>query len=227
MRFLNSRYANTYTQTPTRSMDRSTFIQKTYQFFAASMLSGAAGAYAGMSMIGFIQQYFIGLVILEFVLLFAVMFTKKMAGLNMMLLFAFTFVSGLTLVPLLSMALAMSGGAGIIANAFATTSAIFAALSVYAMKTKTDFSSWGKPLLIAMVVIIISSLVNAFVFHSPLVHIAINAVFLLVLSGMVLFDTQNIIRGAYETPVQGAIALYLDFLNMFIIILQFFMGSRD
>jgi modulator of FtsH protease len=108
----------------------------------------------------------------------------------------------------------MSGGGAIIGNAFAMTSVIFGAMSFFAIKTTRDFSGYGKPLMIALFVIIGFSLVNLFL-GSPLLSIIISAVVVLLFSVLVVYDTQNIIRGAYETPIDGAIALYLDFLNIF------------
>jgi modulator of FtsH protease len=87
-------------------------------------------------------------------------------------------------------------------------------MSFYAIKTTKDFSGYGKPLMIALFVIIGFSLVNLFL-GSPLLSIIISAVVVLLFSVLVVYDTQNIIRGAYETPIDGAIALYLDFLNIF------------
>ena len=62
-----------------------------------------------------------------------------------------------------------------------------------------------------------------------MIFLIIQAAFLLVISVMVIFDTQNVISGAYETPMDGAIALYLDFFNLFITLLQLFgiFGSSD
>jgi modulator of FtsH protease len=116
----------------------------------------------------------------------------------------------------------MSGGGALVANAFITTSVIFGSLSIYAMNSKSDFSSWGKPLMIALVIVIVSMLLNAFVFHNPMMHVFMLGGIVLLMSGFVLYDTQNIIKGAYQTPIEGAFALYLNFFNMFSAILQMF-----
>ena len=108
------------------------------------------------------------------------------------------------------------------------TAAIFGVMSFYAIKTTKDFTSYGKPLMIALFVIIGFSILNIFL-GSPLISIILSAVIVLVFSVLVVFDTQNIMRGAYETPIDGAIALYLDFLNIFTALLQLFgiFGSDD
>ena len=204
------------------------FIKQTYQLFAASLLAASAGAYVGIGMAKAITSWYWGLVILEFVFLFGLYAFKRKAGINMILLFGFTFVSGLTIVPLLSHTLGMPGGASIVANAFILTTVAFGGLSVFAMNTKRDFSTMGKMLFITLIVIVVAGIINIF-FHSPILQLAIAGISSILFSAFILYDTQNIIRGAYETPIEGAIALYLDFLNLFISLLQILgiFGSRD
>ena len=195
------------------------FIKQTYQLFAASLLAASAGSYVGMGMAGVITSWFWGLVILEFALLFGLYAAKKKAGLNLILLFGFTFVSGLTLAPLLTNILGLAGGASIIANAFMLTTVAFGGLSMFAMNTKRDFTVMGKMLFIALIVIIAASLINIFL-GSPIMQLVIASVSSILFSAFILYDTQKIIKGHYETPIEGAIALYLDFLNLFVSLLQ-------
>jgi modulator of FtsH protease len=138
-----------------------------------------------------------------------------------MVMFGFVFMTGLMLAPLLSRTLGMSGGGTIVGNAFAMTSLIFGAMSFYAIKTTKDFSGYGKPLMIAMIVILVFSVINIFM-GSPLMAVVISGAVVILFSIMVTYDTQNIIKGAYETPIDGAIALYLDFLNIFTSLLHLF-----
>lgn len=204
------------------------FIKQTYQLFAASLLAASAGAYVGIGMASTIASWYWGLVILEFVFLFGLYAAKRKAGLNMLLLFGFTFLSGLTLAPLLSNILGIKGGASIVANAFILTTVAFGGLSVFAMNTKRDFSSMGKMLFITLIVVVVAGLINIF-FHSPILQLVIASVSSILFSAFILYDTQNIIKGAYETPIEGAIALYLDFLNLFVSLLQILgiFGSKE
>ncbi|CAA6802732.1 MAG: Arginine/ornithine antiporter ArcD [uncultured Campylobacterales bacterium] len=209
--------------------NRAAFIAKTYQLFGASLLAGAAGAYVGLDIAATIAQYqwfiFIPWVLFA---MFGMRMVADKPGINLIALFIFAFVGGLVIAPMLSMYVQM-GKTNIIANAFASTAVLFGGLSVYAMKTKTDFSSWGKPLVVAFILTFVISLVNAFIFKSPILFIGLQAVWLMVISGLVLFDTQNIIRGLYRTPVEAALSLYINFFNMFITLLQIFgfMGGDD
>lgn len=198
-----------------------TFVKDTYKLFAASMMAGAVGAYVGVPLAGIIQSNFILLFVLEIGLLIGLHFVKHKPGINLAVMFGFVFMTGLMLAPLLARTLGMSGGASIIGNAFAMTSVVFGAMSFYAIKTTKDFTSYGKPLMIAMFVIIGFSILNLFL-HNPWMAVAISGVVVLLFSIMVIFDTQNIMNGNYDTPIDGALALYLDFLNIFTALLQLF-----
>jgi modulator of FtsH protease len=204
------------------------FVKETYKLFAASMMAGAVGAYVGVPFAGAIAAWFIPLFILEIGLLIGLHFVKHKPGINLMVMFGFVFMTGLMLAPLLSHTLGMSGGGAIIGNAFAMTSVVFGAMSFFAIKTKQDFTSYGKPLMIALFVVIGFSIVNMFL-GNPMLSVIISGAVVFLFSILVIYDTQNIMRGAYETPIDGAIALYLDFLNIFTALLQLFgiFGNDD
>ena len=199
------------------------FVKETYKLFAASMVAGAAGAYAGMPFAGVVAANY-WLIAIPWMLfgMFGLQMVKNKPGINMIALFAFTFASGVIVTPLLTHILGMSGGAQIVGNAFMMTAALFGGLSLFAIKSAKDFTTWTKPVVIAFFIILAVSLINVFFLKSPLLYVAIEAIFLVVISIMVLIDTQNVISGAYETPMDGAIALYLDFFNMFVTLLQLF-----
>ncbi|MEN8147406.1 MAG: Bax inhibitor-1/YccA family protein [Campylobacterota bacterium] len=204
------------------------FVKETYKLFAASLMAGAVGAYVGIPMASAIHAWFIPLMILEFALLFGLFAVKRKPGINLVVMFSFVFMTGLMIAPLLSHTLAMNGGASIVGNAFAMTSVIVASMSYFAIKTKADLSSYGKPLMIALFVVIGFSIVNLFL-GSPMLAVLISAAVVFLFSILVVYDTQNIMNGAYETPIDGAIALYLDFLNIFTALLHLLgiFGSDD
>ena len=196
------------------------FIKQTYQLLAASMIAAAAGAYVTMPFAETVMQFkwiIFGAELL--ILFFGLSMSKGKPGLNLTMLFAFTFLTGVSLVPLLASLIGMGQGA-MIGNAFLMTSVLFGALSMFAINSKSDFSSWGKPLFITLIVVIVASLVNYFILQSPLMHIVITAGILLLFSIFTIYDTQNIANGAYDSPVDAAVSLYIDFLNMFTAMLQ-------
>jgi len=196
------------------------FMKQTYQLMAASMIAAAAGAYVTMPFAETVMQFkwiIFGAELL--ILFFGLRMTRGHAGANLAMLFTFTFLTGVSLVPLLASLIGMGQGA-MIGNAFLMTSVLFGALSLFAINSKSDFSSWGKPLFITLIVVIIASLVNYFILQSPLMHIVITAGILLLFSIFTIYDTQNIANGAYDSPVDAAVSLYIDFLNMFTAMLQ-------
>ena len=77
----------------------------------------------------------------------------------------------------------------------------------------------GKMLLIAVIILIVGSISNIFI-GSPILQLGIAMVGALVFSAFILYDTQQIIKGGFSTPIEASIALYLDFLNLFISLLQ-------
>lgn len=201
-----------------QSYSISTFIKQTYQLFALSLLSASLGAYLGLGIATTVKAWFWGLVILEFVFLIGLYMTKKKPVVNYLMFFLFTFVSGLTLTPILSHFIGQNNGQ-IVVNAFILTTVAFGSLSVFAMNTKKDFSTMGKVLMITLIVVIVASLLNLFL-HSSIFQLVIASISSILFSFFILYDTQNIIKGNYETPIEGAIALYLDFLNLFVNLLQ-------
>jgi len=205
------------------------FMKKTYQLLAASMLAAAAGAFVTLPYAETVMQYRLIIFGFELFMLFIGLgMTRNKPGLNLAALFVFTFVTGVSLVPMLATLIGMGNGA-VIGNAFLMTSVLFGALSLFAINSKTDFSSWGKPLFITLIVVIVASLVNAFILQSPIMHVLMSAGILLLFGMFTIYDTQNIANGAYDSPVDAAVSLYLDFLNMFTSLLSLLgiFGSDD
>ncbi len=186
------------------------FMKRTYQLLAASMLAAAVGAFVTMPYSSAVIQYrwfIFGAELL--ILFFGLGMSKGKPGLNLFMLFAFTFLTGVSLVPLLSFLIGRGSG-GTIGTAFLMTAVLFGSLSIFAINSKQDFSNWGKPLFIVMIVVIIASFVNYFIMNSPIMHIIITVAILLLFSLFTIYDTQNIANGAYDSEVDAAVSLYLD-----------------
>jgi FtsH-binding integral membrane protein len=123
---------------------------------------------------------------------------------------------------------------GSIARVFFVTAAAFGGLSLYGYTTKKDLSGWGSFLIMGVIGIIIAMVVNIFVASSAL-QFAISVIGVLVFAGLTAYDTQQIKETYYaadselvagQKAIIGALNLYLDFLNMFLFLLQLF-GNRD
>ncbi len=221
-------YAN-YTTDTAKEQELSSvgFMKKTYQLLAASMVAAAVGAYVTMPYAATIFEYKWYIFGFElFMLFFGLGATRNKPGLNLAALFIFTFATGVTLVPLLSYLIG-SGSGAVVGNAFLMTAVLFGALSLFAINSKKDYASWGKPLFITLIVVIVASLINYFFLQSPLTQIVISGAILILFSLFTIYDTQNIANGAYSSPVDAAVSLYLDFLNIFTALLQLLGISSD
>lgn len=144
------------------------------------------------------------------------------------LFWAFAAVMGASLA---SIFLVFTGAS--IARTFFITAAAFAGLSLYGYTTKRDLSAFGTFLVMGLIGIIIASLVNIFV-QSTMMHFVISAAGVLVFAGLTAWDTQRIKEMYWELDggevakkkaVMGALTLYLDFINLFMFLLQF-LGVR-
>ena len=121
-----------------------------------------------------------------------------------------------------------------IARVFFITAGTFAAMSLYGYTTKKDLSGWGSFLFMGLIGIIIAGIVNIFLQSSAL-QFAISVIGVLVFVGLTAYDTQNI-KNEYadhydqetsgKLAISGALRLYLDFINLFILLLHLFGGRR-
>jgi len=197
------------------------FLKATYQLFAGSLLAATAGSYIGLGMVSILAgpMKWVLFAIEIALIWFVIPRVKHTPGVNLAVLFAFTFITGLTIAPLLSSIFAMADGAAIVGQAFLMTSVAFGAISMFAMTTKRDFSSMGKFLFIALIIMIVAGISNIFI-QSSMMQLMIASAGALIFSAFILYDTQNIIKGNYDSPVEAALSLYLDFFNLFISLLQ-------
>lgn len=119
---------------------------------------------------------------------------------------------------------------GSIVSAFMGGAILFGTLSFYGYFTKKDLSSWGTFLLVGLIAVVLVSIVNIFIGSSALA-MTVSAVAILVFLGLTAYDTQRIRElVTYENDgkaeIFGALSLYLNFINIFLSLLQLF-GSRD
>ena len=197
--------------------DRLVFIKKVYSLLAMSMGTAAIGAYLGSGpLLLLVAPNMMLFFILQIALIFFASFAARKPGLNMVALFSFTTVSGLTLGPLLYQV-----GPSIAAEAFALTAITFAGLSMYVVYSKKDFSFMSGFLMTGLIVLVVGGLLNMFFIQSGMMHFVMSGASVLLFSGFILYDTSNIMR-YYGTDeyVSATLALYLDVLNLFIALLS-------
>lgn len=129
-------------------------------------------------------------------------------------IFAFTGFMGMSLGPILSRYLAMPGGSSIVMTAMLMTGLIFSGLSAYVLVSKRDFSFMGGFLFAGLIVAVLASL-GAFFFEMPALSLAVSAIMVLLMSGMILYETSNIIHGGETNYIMATIDLYLSIFNLF------------
>ncbi len=131
----------------------------------------------------------------------------------------------------LSVVLLVYTGASV-ALAFVSTAATFGAMSVYGTVTRRDLASWGSFLFMGLVGIVVASVVNVFL-GSSMITFVVSCASVVVFTGLTAYDTQKLRAfaraggGTGGVAVNGALALYLDFVNLFLALLRLFGGRRS
>lgn len=142
------------------------------------------------------------------------------SGLGLVFVFALTGFMGLTLGPILSMYInAFSNGHELILTALGGTGVIFLGLSAYALTTRKDFSFMGGFLMVGILVAFLAG-IGAVVFSMPALSLAVSAMFILLMSGMILFQTSAIVNGGESNYILATVSLYVSIYNLFLSLLQ-------
>jgi len=160
------------------------------------------------------------------------MINKLSASGAQLFFYAFASVMGLSLSWIFVAFTGMS-----IAQIFLVTSIAFAGLSLYGYTTKKDISGWGAFLIMGVIGLVVAMIINIFL-ASPAIMFAISILGVLIFAGLTAYDTQNI-KNTYlqhaahgdsewmaKSGIMGALSLYLNFINMFMFLLQLF-GNRE
>lgn len=201
-------------------------IASVYQYLGLSVLMAAFGSYMGIQNLGIFQTVPAwGMMLLSLIPLILLQFVKTVPFLNFLTLFAFTFISGLSLAPILAHTIAIDPN--ILINAFLTTAVAVGAVSLYAMNTKTDFSGIGKYLFIGLIVVIVAGLANIFFFELSSLHLIISIVSGVLFTFYLIYDTQNIVNNRFDHPITAAANVYIDILNIFLSILNIFLSFAN
>jgi uncharacterized protein len=209
-------------------------MQHVYNYMAGGLVLTGIVAY-GAAVSGFYQSiagtpliWIVMLAPLGFVLALSFGIQRMSAGTAMTLFWIYAAVMGLSLAGIF---LVYTGTS--IARVFFITAATFGAMSLYGYTTRSDLSGFGSFLLMGLIGIVIASIVNIFVGSSAL-QFAISIIGVIVFVGLTAYDTQRIkemylesdtAETAGKKAVLGALALYLDFINLFMMLLQLF-GQR-
>ena len=204
-----------------------------YFFGKASIVTGEMGQIVGVTSIGALLfssplKWVVMLAPLGFVFYLSAKINKMSVSSAQITFWIFSAIMGLSLASIFIVYTQAS-----IARVFFISSGTFAAMSLYGYTTKKDLTKLGGFLFMGLIGIIIASLVNLF-FQSSALHFAISVIGVLVFVGLTAYDTQSIKNMYYagdsesvggKKALMGALRLYLDFINLFIMLLRLF-GQR-
>ena len=193
-------------------------LKNTYLLLSMTLLFSAATAGLAMTLnlapFGMLATFvgFYGLLFLT---------TKfSNSALGLLFVFALTGFMGLTLGPIISLYLkAFTNGHELVIMALGGTGAIFLGLSAYALTTRKDFSYLGGFLMVGILVAFLAG-IGAIVFAIPALSLAVSAMFILLMSGMILVQTSQIINGGETNYILATISLYVSIYNLFLSLLQ-------
>ena len=221
--------------TPTMTHDSATrsgalatnkVLRNTYSLLSMTLLFSAATA--GVSMALNLPHPGLLLTLAGyFGLLFA---TSKFrnSGLGLVSVFALTGFMGYTLGPILNAYLSLANGGHIVMTAMGGTGLIFLALSGYALASRKDFSFMGGFLMVGILVAFFGGLAAVFL-EIPTLSLAVSAMFVLLMAGLILFETSNIIHGGETNYIMATVSLYVSIFNLFTSLLHLlgFMGGEE
>lgn len=192
-------------------------LKNTYLLLGMTLLFSAVTAGVSMA-VGLPHGAALVLTLVGFGLLFVV---HKMADTSKGLwaIFAFAGVMGASLGPMLNYYLAMPAGPALVMQALGGTAIVFFGLSAYALTTRKDFSYMGGFLMVGLLVAIVAMIANIFL-AIPALSLTISAAVVMIMSGLILFDTSRIINGGETNYIRATVALYLDIYNLFIHLLH-------
>ena len=192
-------------------------LKNTYMLLGMTLMFSAVTA--GISMaVGLSHGAGLILSLVGFGLLFVVNRTAD-SGKGLPAIFAFTGVMGAALGPMLNYYAAMPGGPALVMQALGGTALVFFGLSAYALSTRKDFSYMGGFLMVGLLVAVVAMIANIFL-AIPALSLTISAAVVMIMSGLILFDTSRIINGGETNYIRATVALYLDIYNLFIHLLH-------
>jgi modulator of FtsH protease len=150
------------------------------------------------------------------------------SGWGLVFVFALTGFMGYTLGPILSAYLALANGGQLVMTAMGATGAIFLGLSGYAMVSRRDFSFMGSFLTVGILVGFLAGL-GAVLFEIPALSLAVSAIFVLLMSGLILYETSNIVHGGETNYIMATVTLFVSIFNLFTSLLHLlgFMSGEE
>lgn len=215
-----ARHESTITRPVSRSIELNQVLKNTYLLLSLTLLFSALTAGLSMAM-NFPPLGLVVTLVGYFGLLFL---TSKFrnSALGLLFVFALTGFMGLTLGPILNFYLhTLANGSQIVMTALGGTGAIFVSLSVYALVTRKDFSFMEGMLMTGIMVAFLAGLATWF-FPMPALSLTVSVMFILLMSGLILFQTSRILHGGETNYISATVTLYVSIYNLFLSLLHIF-----
>jgi modulator of FtsH protease len=209
--------ANTVTRAQPSVLATNKVIRNTYILLSMTLVFSALTAAASMVL----KLPHPGLLI-TFAGYFGLLFLTtrfRDSGLGLLFVFALTGFMGYTLGPILNAYLSLPNGNQLVMTALGATGVIFLSLSGYALTSRKDFSFMGAFLMVGILVAFLAGLAAAF-FTMPGLSLAVAAMFVLLMSGLILYQTSQIIHGGETNYIMATVTLYVSIYNLFLSLLQ-------
>lgn len=209
--------ANTVTRAQPSVLATNKVIRNTYILLSMTLVFSALTAAASMVL----KLPHPGLLI-TFAGYFGLLFLTtrfRDSGLGLVFVFALTGFMGYTLGPILNAYLSLPNGNQLVMTALGATGVIFLSLSGYALTSRKDFSFMGAFLMVGILVAFLAGIAAAF-FTMPGLSLAVAAMFVLLMSGLILYQTSEIIHGGETNYIMATVTLYVSIYNLFLSLLQ-------
>lgn len=209
---------NILTQRSQSALATNSLIRNTYMLLSMTLLFSAFVAYVSFSLRLPHPGLILSLVGM-FGLLFLVHKTANSA-MGLVSVFAFTGFMGYTLGPILNAYVgAYTNGTALIVQSMTGTAAVFIGLSLYALSSRKNFSFMGGFLMMGLILVIIAGIANIFL-NIPALSLTISGVAVLVMSGLILYDTSRMIHGGETNYIRMTVNLFLDIYLLFVHLLN-------
>jgi modulator of FtsH protease len=207
----------TATRSESQILATNKVLRNTYTLLSMTLLFSAATA--GIAMVMNLPPFNPILTLVGyFGLLFATAKFRN-SGLGLLFVFMLTGFMGLTLGPILNFYLATANGSQMVMTALGGTGVIFLALSGYALTSRKDFSFMGGFLMVGILVAFLGG-IGAMIFSMPLMSLVVSGMFVLLMSGMILYQTSEIIHGGETNYIMATVTLYISIYNLFLSLLH-------
>ena len=215
---MNTSITNTTVRTQTAVLATNEVIRNTYTLLSMTLLFSAFTA--GLSIV--LNFSYMGpLVTLGgyFGLLFLTTHLRNSAW-GLLSVFALTGFMGLTLGPMINAYMTYySNGTQLVMTAMGGTGVIFLGLSGYALTSRKDFSFMGGFIMVGVLVAFLAG-IGAMIFSIPALSLAVSAMFILLMSGFILYQTSAMVHGGETNYIMATVALYISIYNLFLSLLH-------